>query len=205
MKYILLVVQLAICCFCYLSLSAQNENTKEEKNLYIDVHHLQPGKISYADVAAAHAKDLATEEKYGVEFIKYWVDTAKGLVYCLSSASNPKSISKTHEEAHGLIPDEVYAVTGGKEAAMNGGKNLYLDVHELGEGKVTAADVAAAHEKDLAVEQKYGVNFINYWVDEKAGVVMCLSEAPDADAVIKTHKEAHGLVPTEVMEVKQGD
>jgi hypothetical protein len=79
-----------------------------------------------------------------------------------------------------------------------------MDVHQLGQGAVTAKDVAEAHEKDLAVEKKYGVNFINYWVDEKQGVVMCLSEATDSEAVKKTHKEAHGLLPAFMLQVKQG-
>ncbi|RTL59374.1 MAG: DUF4242 domain-containing protein [Sphingobacteriales bacterium] len=87
---------------------------------------------------------------------------------------------------------------------MIGNKNLYIDVHQLGAGKVTAKDVAGAHEKDLAVEKKHDVNFINYWVDEKQGVVMCLSEAPDSNAVKATHKQAHGLLPVYVLQVKQG-
>lgn len=184
------------------SLYAQNENTG--KHLFIDVHHLAPGSITNADVAAAHAKDLAVEKKYGVDFIKYWVDTARGTIYCLSSARDSEDIIKTHAEAHGLLPDHVYPVTAGTEAAMNGGKNLFFDVHELGAGNVTASAVAGAHQKDLAVEKKYGVNFINYWVDEKAGVVMCLSQAPDSNAVINTHREAHGLLPKYVLQVQQG-
>jgi hypothetical protein len=87
---------------------------------------------------------------------------------------------------------------------VKGNNNLYLDIHELGPGNVTAAAVAAAHQKDLAVEHKYGVNFINYWVDEKNGTVMCLSQAPDSTAVINTHKEAHGLIPVSVVKVQQG-
>src|SRR4051812_7078708 len=47
-------------------------------------------------------------------------------------------------------------------------KKLFLDVHEVGKGKVTAKDVAAAHKKDLATEGKYGVEYKAYWVDEKA-------------------------------------
>jgi hypothetical protein len=49
------------------------------------------------------------------------------------------------------------------------------------------------------------VNLLNYWVDEKAGVVLCLAEAPDSGALIKTHQEAHGLLPKYVEEVKQGN
>jgi len=174
------------------------------KNLYIDVHQLQPGKVKYEDVAKAHAKDLAVEKKYGVDFIKYWVDEKKGLVYCLSSSSDSESIRQTHAEAHGLLPDHIYQVTDGTEADLNNQKNFFLDVHYLGEGKVTADAVAGAQKKDLAVEKKHGVNFINYWVDEKNGMVMCLSQANDSTSIIQTHKEAHGLVPAYVSEVKEG-
>src|SRR5258706_10705905 len=180
-------------------------NKAKGKNLYIDVHQLEPGKVKYEDVAKAHAKDLATEKKYGVDFIKYWVDEKKGLVYCLSSSNDSESIRKTHAEAHGLLPDHIYEVTDGTAATLDSHKNFFLDVHYLGEGKVNANDVAGAHKKDLAVEKKHGVNFINYWVDEKAGVVMCLSQAKDSTSIIRTHKEAHGLLPNVIMKVKQGE
>jgi uncharacterized protein Usg len=183
-----------------LQLCAQSDN--KSKNLYMDIHHLGPGKVKYEDVAKAHAKDLAVEGKYGVNFIKYWVDEANGNVYCLSSAADTQSIRKTHAEAHGLLPDQIYLVKGGAESSLNSGQKFFLDVHKLGEGKVTAKDVAAAHQKDLAVEQKYGVNFINYWVNEKDGIVVCFSQAPDSTAIINTHKEAHGLVPAYVEQVK---
>jgi Protein of unknown function (DUF4242) len=185
--------------------TALSPYTAVEKTLFIDVHQLEPGKVKYEGVAQAHAKDLAVQEKYGVQFLKYWVDEDKGLVYCLSSSADTGSIRKTHAEAHGLLPDHIYPVTGGMEAALKGQKNLFLDIHYLGAGKVSAKDVAEAHKKDLAVQQKYGVNFINYWVNEKEGMVMCLSEASDSGSVIKTHKEAHGLLPDHVLKVKQGN
>jgi phenolic acid decarboxylase len=180
-------------------------NKTGSENLYIDVHQLEPGKVKYEDVAKAHAKDLAVEKKYGVNFINYWVDENKGLIYCLSSAPDSESIRKTHAEAHGLLPQYIYKVTDGIPSAVTGESNYFLDVHYLGAGNVTAKDVAGAHEKDLAVEKKYGVNFINYWVDEKNGMVMCLSQAKDSNDVIQTHKEAHGLLPSYVLKVKEGE
>jgi len=57
------------------SLTLPNNNSATQQ-LYIDVHEVGPGKLTAETVAAAHAKDLATEKKYGVDFIKYWVDTA---------------------------------------------------------------------------------------------------------------------------------
>jgi hypothetical protein len=141
--------------------------------------------------------------KYDVDILNYWIDEQHGRIYCLASAYDSASLVKTHAEAHGLIPVRVYAVSEGTKATLKGQNNLFLDVHFLGAGKVTAKDVAAAHEKDLAVQKKYGVNLINYWVDEKDGVVMCLAQAKDSSDLIKTHKEAHGLIPAEVMKVNQ--
>ena len=140
-----------------------------------------------------------------VEILIQDVYQKDGRVYCLASAPNAESLVKTHAEAHGLVPEQVYPVTAGQEAALRGKRNLYLDIHYLGAGKVTAKDVAGAHQKDLAVQKKYGVNLINYWVDEKEGIVMCLAQAKDSMDLVKTHKEAHGLLPAQVMKVKQGN
>jgi len=172
--------------------------------MYIDVHHLGAGKVTAKEVEEAHKKDLAVQKKYGVTILKYWFDEAKGDVYCLSTSADTEAINKTHTDAHGLLPTEFYQVTAGQEEILKGKNGLYLDIHELGEGKVTASDVAGAHQKDLAVQKKYGVNLINYWVDEKKGTVMCLAQAPDSSALINTHKEAHGLIPVKVSKVKQG-
>lgn len=81
---------------------------------------------------------------------------------------------------------------------------LFMDVHEhLPEG-ATAADVAGAHQADLKIQQQYGVNYRSYWVDEEHGKVFCLVEAPDAEAAIRVHREAHGLVADEIFPVTEG-
>src|SRR5450755_3394440 len=84
-------------CFFSFGVSAQTNmpDTAGKKHLYIDVHHLGAGNVTYKDVVAAHAKDLAVEHKYGIEFLKFWVDEKKGDVYCLSSASDSSAIRKT--------------------------------------------------------------------------------------------------------------
>jgi hypothetical protein len=81
---------------------------------------------------------------------------------------------------------------------------LYMDVHNI-EGGVSATDVAEAHMKDLQEQAKYGVNYKSYWVDEQAGKVFCLVEAPDAESAHTVHREAHGLVADEIYEVKEGE
>ncbi len=81
---------------------------------------------------------------------------------------------------------------------------LYMDVHHhLPEG-ATAADVAGAHEADMAIQGQYGVDYRSYWVDEQAGKVFCLVEAPNPEAAATVHREAHGLVADEIFEVTEG-
>ncbi len=80
---------------------------------------------------------------------------------------------------------------------------LYMDVHNI-EGGVSAKDVADAHMKDLQEQSKHDVNYLKYWVDESAGKIFCLVEAPDADAAHTVHREAHGLVADEIYEVSEG-
>ncbi|HEX2850751.1 MAG TPA: DUF4242 domain-containing protein [Acidimicrobiales bacterium] len=79
---------------------------------------------------------------------------------------------------------------------------LYIDVHNI-EGGVSVDDVANAHQADLATQEKHGVEYKRYWVDEKAGKIFCLVEAPDAEAANTVHREAHGLVADEIYEVTE--
>ena len=200
-----LILSICIAEFTLSNGYAQNKTADSSKNhLYMDVHYLPAGTVKFSEVAGAHVKDLATEGKYGVRFLKYWVDESKGVIYCLSSAPDTSAIRTTHGEAHGLLPQVIYKVEDGDEALSVSNKTYFLDIHELGADKVTAAEVEKAHQKDLAVQHKYGVNFVNYWVDENTGAVLCLSQASDPSKVIQAHKEAHGLVPVSIKAVKQG-
>jgi hypothetical protein len=80
---------------------------------------------------------------------------------------------------------------------------LYMDIHKGVEG-LTAQAVADAHKKDLEVQKKYGVKYLNYWFNDDDGTVFCLSEAPNKEAAQAVHREAHGLVADEIIEVKKG-
>jgi hypothetical protein len=80
---------------------------------------------------------------------------------------------------------------------------LFMDVHEI-DGGVAVVDVAQAHEADLKTQQQYGVQYLRYWVDEKAGRIFCLVDSPDADTAAQVHREAHGLVADEIHPVVEG-
>ena len=79
---------------------------------------------------------------------------------------------------------------------------LYMDIHTLDD--VTVDDVAKAHMADLQIQSKYDVKYLRYWVDENAGKVFCLVEAPSSDASSTVHREAHGLVADAVYRVQEG-
>lgn len=78
---------------------------------------------------------------------------------------------------------------------------LYMDVHRDLKG-VNAEDVARAHVKDLEVEKKYGVHYHKYFFNGQNGSIFCLVEGPDKDACERVHREAHGLVADDLIEVE---
>src|SRR5437868_11052961 len=80
---------------------------------------------------------------------------------------------------------------------------LFMDIHTM-DGPVSAEQVAGAHRADLETQGRYGVDYRQYWVDEEHGRIFCLVEAPDADAAISVHREAHGLVADAIFPVAEG-
>lgn len=80
---------------------------------------------------------------------------------------------------------------------------LYMDHHHKVDG-LTAEAVAGAHKRDLEVGPQHGVNYLKYWFDEGTGAVFCLVEAPNKEAAVAVHREAHGLVAEDIIEVKEG-
>jgi hypothetical protein len=78
----------------------------------------------------------------------------------------------------------------------------FIDIHDI--PGVRAADVAGAHAADLRVQAAYGVDYQHYWVDEADGKVFCLVTAPDAEAAMRVHREAHGLEAQALYPVVEG-
>ncbi len=78
---------------------------------------------------------------------------------------------------------------------------LYMDRHEL-EG-ATAVDLAAAHLKDLEVQGRYGVEYVNYWFDSERQHAFCMARGPSREAVEAVHRESHGLIANRILEVDE--
>jgi class 3 adenylate cyclase len=79
---------------------------------------------------------------------------------------------------------------------------LFLDRHDV--PGATASEIAAAHELDLAVQEKYQVRYVTYWFDEGEGTVFCLAEGPNRESLEAVHRDAHGLAADNIIEVGQG-
>ena len=80
---------------------------------------------------------------------------------------------------------------------------LFMDVHDI-PGGVAVEDVVRARLADMQVQAAHDVRYLRYWVDERAGRVFCLVEAPSADAAAAVHRQAHGLVASDIYQVQEG-
>jgi Protein of unknown function (DUF4242) len=77
--------------------------------LFLDVHTIEGG-VSAEDVAGAHQKDLETQARFGVSYLRYWVDEGAGKIFCLVEAGSAEDANTVHKQAHGLLADEIYTV-----------------------------------------------------------------------------------------------
>jgi len=80
---------------------------------------------------------------------------------------------------------------------------MYMDLHTVDPG-ITAQDIADAHDADMAIQEKYGVEFHTYWHNEESGKLFCLLEAPDIESAKAVHTAGSGLIPDLVIPVEQG-
>ena len=80
---------------------------------------------------------------------------------------------------------------------------LYIDIHHHIPG-LTDEAVRGAHAKDLETQKRHGAEFLKYWYDKESGRVFCLINAPTKEAANAVHRDGHGLVADEIIEVKEG-
>ena len=80
--------------------------------LFMDIHNLDGG-VAAADVAKAHEADLKTQDQYGVNYLRYWVDEGDGKIFCLVDAPDADAANTVHREAHGLVANEIFPVQEG--------------------------------------------------------------------------------------------
>jgi len=120
-----------------------------------------------------------------------------GLTYCAGGAVKVG----TRRDSGPVIAQKEYVSHKNPKGELR--MPLFMDVHKSVPG-LTAEAVADAHRKDLQTQKKHGVNYLKYWYNDRDGRVFCLCEAPSREAAETVHREAHGIVADEIIEVKEG-
>jgi class 3 adenylate cyclase len=75
---------------------------------FIDIHDVT-GATPEA-IAEAHSADVACQEKYGVNYVKYWFNESRAKVFCLCTAPDAETANRVHKEAHGLVAERIIEV-----------------------------------------------------------------------------------------------
>ena len=79
---------------------------------------------------------------------------------------------------------------------------LFMDYHIISDIDIDA--VKEAHIADKSIQEKYGVKYIQFWVNQEAGTIFCLIEAPDEESCEQVHQEAHGNIACQIVQVESG-
>ena len=87
--------------------------------LFMDMHSRLDG-VTVEDVVAAHLRDLDVQERYNTRYVTYWFNPDAGKIFCLVDAPSREAAISVHQEAHGLVADEIIEVQAGMaDALMN--------------------------------------------------------------------------------------
>jgi class 3 adenylate cyclase len=79
---------------------------------------------------------------------------------------------------------------------------LFMDYHKI--PNISLDDVVNAHMADVAIQEQYGVKYLQFWVNIKDGAIFCLTEGPDARTCEMVHQMAHGNLACAITEVDAG-
>ena len=82
---------------------------------------------------------------------------------------------------------------------------LYMDIHVVDSDEFSAEDVVKAHMEDLAIQDRYGVRQLKYWVNEDAKTIFCLMQGPDKESCNLVHLKSHGNTACNIIEVSDNE
>src|SRR5690349_1521780 len=80
---------------------------------------------------------------------------------------------------------------------------LYIDLHI--DNKLTPDLVKECHVADKAIQEKYGVRYLQILLNQPQGYLFCLVEGPDKETCAKVHREAHGNIACNILEITESD
>lgn len=82
---------------------------------------------------------------------------------------------------------------------------LYMDIHTVDSDTFSVEDVVKAHMQDLAIQDKFGVTQLKYWVNEDAKTLFCLMDGPNKESCHQVHKLSHGNTACNIIEVSENE
>ncbi|MEX2437425.1 MAG: nickel-binding protein [Candidatus Paceibacterota bacterium] len=80
-----------------------------------------------------------------------------------------------------------------------------MDIHTVNSDTFSVEDVVKAHMEDLAVQEKFSVTQLKYWVNEEAKTIFCLMKGPDKEACHQVHAQSHGQTACNIIEVSDNE
>jgi class 3 adenylate cyclase len=72
-------------------------------------------------IASAHVKDVATQDRYNVQYVHYWYDHDRQHAFCLARAPDAEAAQAVHRDSHGLLPNKMIEVDEESVQAFLGG------------------------------------------------------------------------------------
>lgn len=78
---------------------------------------------------------------------------------------------------------------------------LYIDLHI--DPSLTPGEVEKAHVADKAIQEKYGVRYLQILLNGPEGHLFCLVEGPDKETCAKVHQLAHGNIACNILEITE--
>jgi AraC-like DNA-binding protein len=110
--------------------------------IFMDYH--KDLDVTVEDVKAAHTADLATQAKYKVKNLKYWINEQDGTMFCLMEAPDKESCVKMHEASHGNLACAI--------------QEIEKTVFEMIMGSIPSSDQGVAKNEDGSIDS--GFRFI---------------------------------------------
>ncbi len=107
--------------------------------LFMDYH--KDLDVTVEDVKAAHTADLATQAKYQVKNLKYWINEQDGTMFCLMEAPDEESCAKMHKASHGNLACSI--------------QEIEKTVFEMIMGSIPSSDQGIAKNEDGSIDSGY--------------------------------------------------
>ena len=148
--------------------------------MYMDIHNLRG--VSPEELAKAHAADLATQRKYGVEYRKYWFTESCGKAFCLFEAPSADAAAQVHREAHGQIAEKIIEIEPELAEGFLGGGEVNVAGAVLVPG-------GAADARDSGIRTVLFTDIVDstqltqHFGDETALELLCIHDAIVRDAL----------------------